>query len=75
MPNKAKLYVACTAVAGLASLAVGLFQAAIPNLPRFFSYLLLALLAATLKIRLPGMTGPMSVSFLFILIGIADYSF
>ena len=75
MPPKAKLYVVCTAAAGLALLALGLFRGEFPDLPRFVSFFLLALLASTLKIRLPGMTGTMSVSFLFILMGIADYSF
>ena len=75
MPNKAKLYVASTAAAGLSLLAVGLFQGGFPNLTRFASYLALALLASTLKLRLPGMTGTMSVSFLFILMGIGDYTF
>src|SRR5437870_12894099 len=75
MPNKAKLYVASTAAAGLSLLAVGLFQGAFPNLTRFASYFALALLASTLKLRLPGMTGTMSASFLLILMGIADYTF
>src|SRR5207245_10389607 len=75
MPNKAKLYVASTAAAGLSLLAVGLFQGGFPNLTRFASYLALALLASTLKLRLPAMTGTMSASFLFSLMGIGDYTF
>src|ERR1700682_3758373 len=41
---------------------------------RFFSYLLAAIVASVLKVRLPGMTGTASVSFLFVLIGIVDLS-
>jgi putative nucleotidyltransferase with HDIG domain len=41
---------------------------------RFFSYLLSAIVASVLKVRLPGMTGTASVSFLFVLIGIVDLS-
>src|SRR5438128_6155106 len=41
---------------------------------RFFSYLLSALVASVLKVRLPGVTGTASVSFLFMLIGIVDLS-
>jgi putative nucleotidyltransferase with HDIG domain len=41
---------------------------------RFFSYLLSAIVASVLKVRLPGMTGTASVSFLFVLIGIMDLS-
>src|ERR1700733_11048493 len=40
--------------------------------PRFFCYLLLASLASGLKVRLPGVTGTLSVSFLFILASMAE---
>ncbi len=75
MNAKAKSYIACAATAGLTLLAVGLFQAGFPNPTRLSIFLLLALLASTLKVHLPGITGTMSVSFLFILMGIADYTF
>jgi len=39
---------------------------------RFLFYLVLALLSAGLKVKLPGVTGTMSVSFLFILIGLLE---
>jgi hypothetical protein len=42
---------------------------------RFAAYLSLALVAATLKIRLPGMTVTYSLTYLFVLIGIADLTF
>jgi len=73
MPPAAKLYIGLVIALGF-SLLTGclLFQAQFPGLPRYFSYLLLAVLASTLKVRLPGLTGTMSVNFLFILIGIAD---
>jgi len=41
---------------------------------RFVSYLLLALLASGLKVSLPGVTGTLSVSFLFILASIVEFS-
>jgi putative nucleotidyltransferase with HDIG domain len=41
---------------------------------RFVSYLLSAAVASFLKVRLPGVTGAASVSFLFVLIGIVDLS-
>src|SRR5579884_2286034 len=40
--------------------------------PRFFSYIVVAAIASTLKIRLPGLQGTVSVGFLFPLIGIVD---
>jgi len=37
---------------------------------QFFSYLLTAIIAAGLKVRLPGVQGTASVAFLFVFIGI-----
>ncbi len=75
MPNRAKSYIACTAAAGLIILATGLYQAAFPNPARFLVVLFLALFASTLKVRLPGVTGTTSVNFLFILMGVAEFTF
>jgi hypothetical protein len=75
MPTKAKIYIGVIVVLGFALLTGGLFlQPRFPNLPRYLSYLLLAVFASTLKLRLPGIAGTMSVNFLFILIGIADFT-
>ncbi len=75
MSKKAKLFVAFTLAAGLAVLEMAIFHWPAPNLPRFFVFLMAGLIAATRKVRLPGLTGTMSASFFFVLIGIADYSF
>ncbi len=73
MPNKATRYIALITILGFMVLVGCLvFRAEFPDLPRYFSYLLLAVLASTLKVRLPLITGTMSVNFLFILTGIAD---
>ena len=75
MPKNAKIYIALIITLGFALLAGCLvFRAEFPDLPRYFSYLLLAVLASTMKVRLPGITGTLSVNFLFILIGIADFT-
>jgi len=75
MPQNAKIYIALIIALGFAVLAACLaFRVEFPDLPRYFSYLLLAALASTLKVRLPGITGTMSVNFLFVLIGIADFT-
>ena len=75
MPKNAKVYIALIITLGFALLAGCLvFRAEFPDLPRYFSYLLLAVLASTMKVRLPGITGTISVNFLFILIGVADFT-
>jgi len=45
------------------------------DLLKFFCYLTVALLASSLKIKLPGVNGTMSVNFLFILLGVLELSF
>src|SRR5216683_4130961 len=75
MPKNAKIYIGLIVALGFGLLAGCLvFRAEFPDLPRYFSYLLLAVLASTMKVRLPGITGTISVNFLFILIGIADFT-
>jgi hypothetical protein len=42
---------------------------------RFAAYLLLACCAGAFKVRMPGMTGTYSLTFLFVLIGVVDLTF
>jgi hypothetical protein len=73
MPIRARLYINSTILVGLALLAGCLvFERQITDLPRYLSYLLLACVSSTLKIKLPKLRGTMSVNFVFILIGVAQ---
>ena len=67
-------------IAGLGILAAGCSVYASlhwqsTDLLKFFCYLAVALLASSLKIKLPGVNGTMSVNFLFILLGVLELSF
>ncbi len=75
MSLQARAYITAVVSAGLLALAAGFYQWQSADLPRYFSYLALAVLSATLKVRLPGMTGTFSLGYLFVLVGIADLSF
>ena len=75
MPTKAKFFVALAIIPGLIMLSLGVSHWESADPARFTIYLLLALIASTLKVRLPGLTGTMSLNFLFILIGVAQMSF
>ncbi len=75
MPIKAKLYISWIAAGGLIVLAAGLSRWQSTGLPRLLAFLFLAMILSTQKIRLPGMKGTMSLSFPFILVGIADFGF
>jgi diguanylate cyclase (GGDEF)-like protein/putative nucleotidyltransferase with HDIG domain len=71
---RAKLFVYFTAAMGVAVLGLACFHWHSSDLPKFGCYLLIALLASTMKVRLPGMESTMSVHFLFVLLGILELS-
>ena len=71
---KAKIFVAATTALGVMVLAIALGHWQSANLLRFSCYLLVAVLASSLKVRLPGIEGTMSVNFLFVLLGALELS-
>jgi diguanylate cyclase (GGDEF)-like protein/putative nucleotidyltransferase with HDIG domain len=71
----AKLFVSVTVLAGLATLVYGGVHQSSKNIAEFICYLGIAILASRLKVNLPGITGTLSVNFLFILIGVLELSF
>ena len=72
MSIKAKLYIVLTALAGMTALKVGLDPWQSDDAVRFICYLMISTVASGCKVNLPGVTGTMSVNFLFILIGIVE---
>jgi len=72
---RAKVFIGCVAVTGLLTLSIGAYRWSSANVTRFFAYLALSLVASILKVRLPGTTSTISASFLFVLIGIASFTF
>src|SRR5438270_13677645 len=75
MPLSAKAFVGMIVVAGTAILLYGAIHQTSKNIAEFICYLGIAVLASRLKVNLPGITGTLSVNFLFILIGVLDLSF
>ncbi len=74
MPIRAKVFIALTAAAGAVVLTTALLRWQSNDLLKFACYLLIATVAATLKVRLPGIEGTMSVHFLFVLLGVMELS-
>lgn len=73
MPPRAKTYVYLVSVAGALAAAAALWEPLRSQDPvRFAAYFLLSLAAAALKLRLPGLTGTMSIGFVLVLLGIAE---
>src|SRR5689334_22008133 len=74
MNGKARLFIASMAVLGSAALYFGAHGWQSNDPVKFIWYLLISLLASRLRVQLPGITGTMSVNFLFILLGIVELS-
>jgi len=75
MPSPAKIYIALIASIATAALAVAAYQWKPANLGQFVLFFALAMVASTMKIRLPGLKTSISLNFVFILLGIALFSF
>jgi diguanylate cyclase (GGDEF)-like protein/putative nucleotidyltransferase with HDIG domain len=74
MSGRARLFIAATGAVGIWSLVHALWHWQSADLTRFVCYLLVAVLASSLKIQLPGIDGTMSVNFLFILLSVLELS-
>jgi len=74
MSGRARLFIAATGAVGIWSLVHALWYWQSADLTRFVCYLLVAVLASSLKIQLPGIDGTMSVNFLFILLSVLELS-
>jgi hypothetical protein len=74
LPRQAMLYVLGVLAAGLILLFWATLQWQSQDPLRFACYLGLAVAAATLKVRLPGMRGTISMSFVLLLVAIAALS-
>src|SRR5215468_5902108 len=76
MSKRATTYIGLTLAVGMLFLADSLGRdRSFDNLVPFACYFALAILTSSWKVRLPGITGTMSVNFLFVLITIAAFSF
>jgi hypothetical protein len=69
------VFISLVVMAGTCVLVYSAVRPTSKNIAQFICYLLIAILAARLKVRLPGITGTMSVNFLFILLGILELGF
>ncbi|HET7208227.1 MAG TPA: diguanylate cyclase [Terriglobales bacterium] len=74
MTGSARLFIALVTTAGVSVLGWGALHWHSRDPLKFICYLIIAILASRLKVHLPGITGTMSVNFLFILLGIVELS-
>jgi len=72
---QAQMFIGLIVTAGTAVLLYGAIHQSSKNIAEFICYLGIAVLASRMKVNLPGITGTMSVNFLFVLLGVLELSF
>ncbi|MGA2415081.1 MAG: diguanylate cyclase [Candidatus Sulfotelmatobacter sp.] len=75
LPLGAQVFIGLIIAGGMVSLLPAAFHQSSKNIAEFICYLLIAILASRMRVNLPGITGTLSVNFLFILVGIAELSY
>jgi diguanylate cyclase (GGDEF)-like protein/putative nucleotidyltransferase with HDIG domain len=75
LPIGARFFIGLVIVAGMASLLQAAIHQSSNNIAEFICYLGVAILASRLRVTLPGITGTLSVNFLFILVAVAELSY
>ena len=75
LPIGAKAFIGLVIVAGMGSLLEAAIHQSSKNIAEFICYLGIAMLASRLRVTLPGISGTLSVNFLFILVGVAELSY
>src|SRR4029077_15015354 len=75
LPFGAKAFISLIIILGTAPLVYAAIHPTSKNIAEFICYLGIAILASRLKVNLPGVTGTLSVNFLFILVGVLELSF
>jgi diguanylate cyclase (GGDEF)-like protein/putative nucleotidyltransferase with HDIG domain len=68
----ARFYIGLVAVLGLAVLLTAATDWESPDLLKYGGFLIVAVCSSALRIRVPGITGTLSLTFLFVLFGIAE---
>ena len=71
MPTPARIFISTVIGVGAVTLVTALLRPWGTEPARFACLMLLALAGGSLKVRLPGITGNISLSFVFVLLGIA----
>jgi len=70
LPSKARLFIALITAVGIGVVSVSCANWESPDLLKYGSFLMVAIFSSGLRIRVPGITGTLSLTFLFVLFGI-----
>ena len=74
MPLRAKIYIALVLLSGTVGFSAEVLHFMSAEPVQFWCYFLVTALTSGLKVRLPMVTATLSVNFLFILVGIVQFS-
>src|SRR5579863_2228183 len=74
MPIRARLYIALILAAGTLGVALQVAHFSSAHALQFWVFFLITILTSGLKVRLPMVFATLSVNFLFVLIGIVEFS-
>jgi len=72
MKNSARIFIALVILAGFAVLGNAVLHASSTDIVRLVVFLVVTCVAARFKVKLPGLTGTMSVNLPFILVAVAE---
>jgi diguanylate cyclase (GGDEF)-like protein/putative nucleotidyltransferase with HDIG domain len=75
LPARAQVFVGLVIAAGMVPLLQAAIHQSSKNIAEFICYLGICILSSRLRVTLPGITGTLSVNFLFILVGIAELGY
>jgi diguanylate cyclase (GGDEF)-like protein/putative nucleotidyltransferase with HDIG domain len=75
MQMRAKLYIGFILAAGVTCLAYGVAGWGCADPSHYVAQLLIALIASGLKVRLPGILSTMSVSYVFVVLSLMEFSY
>ncbi|MFZ0817474.1 MAG: diguanylate cyclase [Candidatus Sulfotelmatobacter sp.] len=75
LPARAQVFVGLVIAAGIVPLLQAAIHQSSKNIAEFICYLGICILSSRLRVTLPGITGTLSVNFLFILVGIAELGY
>ena len=75
LPARASIYICMIIAAGFGLLVYGALHWQSQSVSQFLGYLVMALLAGTCKVRLPRLTSTISISFVLILVAIAELGY
>ena len=75
MPIGARAFIGLVITVGTVSLLQAAIHPISRNIAEFICYLGIAILASRLRVTLPGITGTLSVNFLFILVAVAELGY